>query len=376
MSALLGYDRGTQYFNDMESRNKQLQASISRVNQSNLNNYNTAEAIKQRTDKVREQGAEARESKGFLTDAKEGAGELLAEGRNVYKLGKSLNESRQGVQSAITTYRRNRFIDAGGGRDPTGEGTGALEGQIAENREPELRPGGEDAAREPLLPGGEGDADVNAVLDFGDRLGDRVVGAAGEVAGRVAARVAAPVGEVAGAVRDATQGISDTARAVGAGDVAGAVDAGSRVLNAGKFGLRALDSIGKTAEGLNVVSGVGDILDDMDGGYAKMNSNEKVGNVAGIISAGTSAAGLAAGLEGTGAMLDATGVGAPVGLALGLAGVVAGGVSAVEDYIGGKKKQKQQTKPGAPIKKPTPVAAANVPISPLQSGGVAMSGYN
>ncbi len=371
MSALLGYDRGAQYFNDMESRNRNLQASISRVNQTNLNNYNTAEQLKQRTDKVKEQGAEARESKSFLTDAKEGAGELLAEGRNVYKLGKDLAKSRQGVQSAITNYRRTRFLDSG-------EATaGEVFSNTPASRVLDLGQDTSDIADE-VARGGTAisrGADLTNTLRYGgEALQNTLQGSARGIG--EAFTGSRSVLQAQQGAQEGLQAVRDTAQAVGTGDVAGAVDAGARVLSAGKTGLRALDSIGKTAEGLNVVSGVGDILDDMDGGFSKMNANEKVGNVAGIISAGTSAAGLAAGLEGTGAMLDATGIGAPVGLALGLAGAVAGGVSAVEDYIGGKKKQKQQTKPSAPIQKPTPIAQANVPISPLQSGGVAMSGYN
>lgn len=373
MSALLGYDRGAQYFNDMESRNKQLQASISRVNQTNLNNYNTAERLKERTDKVKEQGAEARESKSFLTDAKEGAGELLAEGRNVYKLGKDLAKSRQQVQSAITSYRRGRFLDSGeatAGEVFTHDSPAASRvldlGQDTSDVVDEVARGGTAISR---------GADLTNTLRYGQEALQNTLQGSARGIGEAFTGSRSVLQAQQGA-QEGLQAVRDTAQAVGSGDVAGAVDAGARVLSAGKTGLRALDSIGKTAEGLNVVSGVSDILDDMDGGFSKMNTNEKVGNVAGIISAGTSAAGLAAGLEGTGAMLDATGIGAPVGLALGLAGAVAGGVSAVEDYIGSKKKQKQQTKPSAPLQKPTPVPQANVPISPLQSGGVAMSGYN
>ena len=75
-------------------------------------------------------------------------------------------------------------------------------------------------------------------------------------------------------------------------------------------------------------------------------------------------------------MLDATGIGAELGVAFNVAGAVAGGVSALEDYIGGKKKQKQQQTPMNVAPAPTPQAQRTAPVSALQSGGVALSGYN
>ena len=107
-----------------------------------------------------------------------------------------------------------------------------------------------------------------------------------------------------------------------------------------------------------------------------MNTKEKIGNVTGIGSAGFSLAGLAGSLELGGDMLDATGIGAELGLAFNVAGAVLGGVSAVEDYFGSKSKQKTQPAKRTSVAKPVTIAQSNVPISALQSGGVATAGYN
>ena len=354
MSDIYGYERGIQYNNDIMSRNSRLQQAIADSNKQTLDDYRTRNQERVDIAKGIESTAEKMESAKEEQKGEEGAGEFLADARNVYKVGGAVRKEIGNVNNAVRSYRRANFINEGGGIDPTGEGTGAMVGQIAENREPDLRPGGaeeppaiEDAPREPILPGGEGDADVNAILDFGDRLGDRVVAGAGQVASRVASAIpgtselTSAIGRGQTALEGGTQAVRDTAQAVQTADIPGMVEGAGRVVSSAKAGLGALDSIGKTAEGLNVVSGVSDIMDDMDGGFKKMNTAEKVGNVAGITGAVASAGSLAGSLESAGAMLDATGIGAEIGLGLNIAGAVAGGISAISDYIGGKEKQKR-----------------------------------
>jgi hypothetical protein len=380
MSDIYGYERGIQYNNDIMSRNTRLQQAIADYRIRNQENTAIAKGI--------ESTAERAESAKEEQKGEEGAGEFLADARNVYKVGGAVRKEISNVNNAVRSYRRANFINEGGGIDPTGEGTGAMRGQIAENREPELRPRGEeppaieDAPREPVLPGGESDADINAVLDFGDRLGDRVVAGAGEVASRVASSIpgaselTSAIGRGQTALEGGTQAVRDTAQAVQTADIPGMVEGAGRVVSSAKAGLGALDSIGKTAEGLNVVSGVSDILDDTDGGFKKMNTAEKVGNIAGITSAVASAGSLAGSLESAGAMLDATGIGAEIGLGLNVAGAVAGGISALSDYIGGKEKQKRQLPAPTQLQAPKLQPQAQAPISAQQSGGVALSSYN
>ena len=379
MSAVLGYERGVMYNNDIMNRNSRLQQSIADSNKQTLDDYRLSNQQNSKIASGIEGTAERAESAKEEQKGEEGAGEFLADARNVYKMGGAVRKEISNVNNAVKSYRRANFINQGGGIDPTGEGTGAMSGQIAENREPELRPDVEEpeAPREPVIPGGEGDADVNAILDFGDRLGGRVLGGAQGAVGALGDRA----GAVGSAVADTSQAVADTAQAVrGAGSageaVSGLVQGVGKTITSSKNVLGALDSLGKTAEGLNVVSGVSDVLDDTDGGFSKMNTAEKVGNIAGITSGIASAGSLAGSLESAGAMLDATGIGAELGIGLNIAGAVAGGVSAISDYIGGKEKQKKQLPTPTQLQAPRPMPQAQAPISALQSGGVALSGYN
>jgi|9_EtaG_2_1085328.scaffolds.fasta_scaffold00298_11 hypothetical protein len=413
MSAVLGYERGVMYNNDIMNRNSRLQQAIADSNKQTLDDYRFRNQQNAKISAGIESTAEKAESAKEEQKGEEGAGEFLADARNVYKMGGAVRKEIANVNNAVKSYRRANFINEGGGIDPTGEGTGAMRGQIAENRDPELRPGGgeepeepsapEEAGapeleepRDPILPGGESDADVNAILDFGDSLGNRIVGGAGRgalITGDRAVNGAldgvrgavGTLGDRAGAVgsalADTSQAVLDTTQAVrnagSAGEaVSGLVQGVGKTVSSSKNVLGALDSLGKTAEGLNVVSGVSDILDDTDGGFSKMNTAEKVGNIAGITSGIASAGSLAGSLESAGAMLDATGIGAELGIGLNIAGAVAGGVSAIADYIGGKEKQKRQTPAPTQLQAPKPLPQAQAPISALQSGGVALSGYN
>ena len=389
MSDIYGYQRGVRYNNDIMSRNSALQSAISQSNAQTMEDFRNSQNLHNEIMNHAEHGAEEMKASEEKQKGEEGAGEFLADARNVYKVGKGVRKELDNVNNAMKSYRRGKFINEGGGVDPTGEGTGAMVGQIAENRDPELRPGGaeetpalEDAPREPILPGGESDADVNAILDFGDILGDRVVAGGTSALRSVAGALpgGSEVGRVltqgAGALEGGQQALRDTAEAVSTADIPGMIESGGRVVSSAKAGLGALDSLGKTAEGLNVLSAGSDILDDMKGGFSKMNTAEKVGNIAGITSGVASAGSLAGSLESAGAMLDATGIGAELGLGLNIAGAVAGGISALSDYIGSKEKQKRQLPAPTQLQAPRIQPQAQAPISALQSGGVALSGYN
>ena len=175
-------------------------------------------------------------------------------------------------------------------------------------------------------------ADINAVEDFGRSLAD----------GR--AFVPARIG---------TAGNPVLASEVGS-DIA---DIGKTTTLAGK----GIDLLGKAGAGLGVVSGVLDAGKDIEsaikgkGLIAGDNSLQKASNISGMISGG---------LEATGLALDTTGVLAPVGLALNVAGGVAGAVSGALDYFGDKKDEKteatKEKQAVQSVKKPTPMPQARI----------------
>lgn len=109
--------------------------------------------------------------------------------------------------------------------------------------------------------------------------------------------------------------------------------ASADVLGAGSKALK-VDSavpgvITRGLQGLNVLGGAVDAGEDIaKGGIAGDNTASKVSNVAGTISGGLEAAGLA---------LDATGIGAPLGAVVGGLGAAAGAVGLVSGVIGDLK---------------------------------------
>jgi hypothetical protein len=155
-----------------------------------------------------------------------------------------------------------------------------------------------------------------------------------------------------------------------------------------KNGIGVLDKGGAVASGLSKVSGALTAVNVLQGGYdaaddllkgriAGKNIQEKRANVAGIVSGGLDAAavgirkvgtkaassgaealGEAAGLEEAGAAADATGIGAIVGLGLGVAGAATGLYGAFESYEGDKaekakaKANLQQAKAQGPPQQP------------------------
>ena len=325
MSEMLGYQHGIQYSNDSISRNNSLQQTIADTNTSRLDDSKLKGALQSKLYGVAERGAENLEGYGAVSKAKDEAGEFLANARNVYRVGKAVSKNVGEVNNAMKSYKASQGVKS-------------------------------------AVKGGSGlydmtGADINAVRDFNKAL---PVTAGNNIS------------KFTDTVKAGSQALKDTATA---GSVADTVKGVSKVYSSAKAGLGAVDAIGKSAEGLNVVSGASDALDDIEGGFSKMNKAEKVGNVAGITSGVFSAGTLAGSLEAGGAMLDATGIGAELGLALNVAGAVAGGVSALADYMGGEGKQKTQIAKPKTAAAPTPQSAPSK-ISSLQSGGVAVGGYS
>ena len=112
-----------------------------------------------------------------------------------------------------------------------------------------------------------------------------------------------------------------------------------------KGGGKALSALGKGLAVLNVGQGVYDAGEDiLSKGVVGENKNLRTANVLGMVSGGADAISLGAGsiagaLESAGLVADSTGIGAPLGIAMGLVGAGVGVAGAVEDYIGGKKKK-------------------------------------
>jgi len=385
MSEFLGYNRGVQYNNDIINRNRQIQGEIHQNNINNLTSYNVLE--KQATSNYdgTEKALESQEGQSKQTEGKTEGGEFLNDVRNVYKTGKKYRDIADGIEKQYKSISRGKFI-ASSSADLLENAPEYLAGdtRVADgirNAGDSVLDLGQDTSEvaEDVIRGGttiSRGADLSGVARYGaEALENTLQGSA------------RGVGEAFTGTRSAlsiaTQGTADTIDAVRSGgqalqeaDLSGLASAGGKAVSSiSKVG-GALDSLGKAGEGLAVLSAGSDIYDDATGGFNKLNSNEKISNVAGI-SAGVFAVGsLAGSLESTGAMLDATGIGAELGVAFNVAGAVAGGVSALEDYIGGKKKQKQQQTPMNVAPAPTPQAQRTAPVSALQSGGVALSGYN
>ena len=119
---------------------------------------------------------------------------------------------------------------------------------------------------------------------------------------------------------------------------------------------KGLDAFGKASDALNIGLGAYDAFEDFKAGKVEgKNINEKIANVSQISSGGADALGVlskpvgmavdygaeALGFEEAGAALDATGVGAAVGLGLNAIGAGIGIFGAVESVIGEKKEKKQ-----------------------------------
>jgi len=358
MSAMYGYERGVNYTNDELHRNMDSQRLNNIKNLSDLRNYNVSEKL-----------AEGIEKSSALSDARQQGADFLNDARNVYKTGKKLNSIYEDTAGAVRGVRRARALrmDAGDTLDPAtrlpvsnepreldlGQDTTPLEEEFA-NRGGTAVSRGADLSNDALKYGSQA---LNDTLQGGFARGS---------------------GEAFTGTRSALNSAGETAdaslnalRSAGAGDLSGAIDNLGSVAKGFSKTTGALDSLGKAGEGMAVLGGVSDVLDDADGKFNKMNTAEKVGNVAGITAGATGLTSLVGSLESGGAMLDATGIGAELGVGLQVAGGIASGVGAIADAIGGEEKQKQQ------LSKPmTMVSTNNAPqISATQSGMVASRSY-
>ena len=365
MSDFLGYVRGVSYNNDIINRNKQLQSNIHQSNINNLTNYNVVEKQSKGNYDATEKSLEHQEGDIKEGEAKSEGGEFLNDVRNTYKTTQKYIDIGKGIKQDITNLKRSKFI-AKSGADADLRG----DTRVGDTARSEVLDLGQDTSdiTDDVSRGGNAisrGADLSGVLNYG-----------GEALQNTLQGGARGVSEAFTGARDTANAISSGAEALQSGDIGGVVDAGSKTISSISKVSGALDTLGKAGEGVAVLSAGSDIYDDATGGFSKMNTGEKVGNVAGIGAGVFSAGSLAGGLEYTGAMLDATGIGAELGVAFNVAGAIAGGISAISDYFGSKSAQKTQQAPMKVAKAPTPTPQAQAPISALQSGGVALSGYN
>ena len=382
---MLGYERGINYSNDNDNRNRLLQRSVQINNMNNLANFNVVEKGISNNYNTTEKTQEGISSQKSQTKGQEGAGEFLGDVRNVYKGVKAVNKIKDDVKGAIMGGRRAQFLsEVGGATRDTTSGVGSL-----------WTPGEDENALDdivdvPVYAGGSATATADTVSQAsrGAGLISDVSSGTSAIAqtsnlGDIAQDVSRAGGSLGEAgqraftgTRDVIQAGQELAGAVRSGDVGGALGSISDGVNSISKVSGALDSLGKAGEGLGVISAGGDVLDDLNGGFAKMNTAEKVGNITGIGAGAIQLTSLASSFEGAGAMLDATGIGAEIGVGLGIAGAVVGGISALSDYIGGKEKQKTQLPASQVAKAPTPQSNPGASISSTQSGNVGLSGYN
>ena len=106
--------------------------------------------------------------------------------------------------------------------------------------------------------------------------------------------------------------------------------------------------VDKVLKGVNILTGGIDAYEDIKaGGIAGKTGLDKTSNVAGMVSGGAEAgevagAGLSAGLELAGLGFDTSVIGAPVGAVLGVAGLIAGGVSLLTGIAGDIKDEHEE----------------------------------
>jgi len=122
-----------------------------------------------------------------------------------------------------------------------------------------------------------------------------------------------------------------------------------------------IGKLGIASTGLTIGLGALDAVDDLESHkIVGNNSAERISNVAGMASAG---------LEAAGTTLDLTGFGAPVGVALNLAGGLAGLVSGVSDVVGEEQEKDSSVKKQTQLQQ-TPVSMDKLAsISDTQSSG-------
>ncbi len=356
MSDILGYERGVRYSNDSLMRNIALQNAIQNRNLENLTNHNVVEKQNEVLKKVESDKAQ----EGGTAEA----GSFLNDARNIYKTGKQLNKIYDDTGKAVRGARRGAFLR--GGDQASLEGMGDVRVGDAP-RELDLGQDTSDVVDDTRFARGGSavsrGADLSGQLNYGRSALEQTL--QGSARG---------VGEAFTGTRETIGAVGEGVRSAQMGDMSGIMENTAKAINSTKNVMKSLDSLGKAGEGLAVVSGVSDVLDDADGGFNKLNTAEKVSNVAGITAGATGLASLTSGLETTGAMLDATGIGAEIGVGLQVAGGVASGIGAIADYVGSKMKQGNQVKIPASSTMTPQTSLMNAPkISAVQVGGVASS---
>ncbi len=354
MSDILGYERGIMYNNDTINRDRAIQKAIQNRNLENLTAHNVVEKQNDILKKVSSDKAQ----EGGTTEA----GSFLNDARNIYKTGKKLNKIYDDTGKAVRGARRGAFLR--GGDEASLENIGDVRvGDAPRPQELDLGSDTSDVIVDTARGGSavSRGADLSGVLNYGrSALENTLQGSA------------RGVGEAFTGTRETMGAVGEGVRAAQVGDMAGAVENTAKAINSTKNVLSSLDSLGKAGEGLAVVGGVSDVIDEANGGFNKMNNAEKVSNVAGITAGATGLASLTTGLESAGAMLDATGIGAEIGVGLQVAGGVAAGIGAISDYVGSKMKQKPQI--SVPPTQTMSSSLDNAPkISATQVGGVASS---
>ncbi len=136
-------------------------------------------------------------------------------------------------------------------------------------------------------------------------------------------------------------------------NVSKGVSIGEKVSSIGKLGI--------ASTGLSVGMGLLDGIQDLESGKIEGNNTaERVSNVAGIVSGGLEAAGTA---------LDLTGFGAPVGVALNLAGGLAGLVSGVSDAVGEVQENQAATKTATDVAKLVPAQEKTIGVVDTAGSG-------
>ena len=101
MSDIYGYQRGVRYNNDIMSRNSALQSAISQSNAQTMEDFRNSQNLHNEIMKQAEHGAEDMKASEEKQKGEEGAGEFLADARNVYKVGKGVRKELDNFNNAM-----------------------------------------------------------------------------------------------------------------------------------------------------------------------------------------------------------------------------------------------------------------------------------
>jgi len=318
MSDVLGFDEGVSYGNQVNQSFSNINRRIQDANLSNLRSYNTDKNRELATYNIVEGGLEKERQSQDQSTAKDDTGEFLNDVRNTYRGAKGFMEKAQELKGIVdtTTSQLSEVIN-------------------------------------PLASSVTHSGDVNAVVDFAGKTD------------WVSSFHPPPTKSIA----EGTQVVE----AVRVGEEASDVGSAGRVLS--KAVTSTTDVIGKVGEVASVGEGVYDAYEDLTGHWKQMDALQKTSNVSTMVGGAFGDGSLASTLEGAGAILDSTGIGAEIGIALGVAGIVAGGVSAIADWMESDKKKPPVTAKPKTAPPPVPIPTS-VQASVSQAGGIASRSYN